>query len=65
MPKYFSKPFRGVKNQEIYPTEFQAGEECPPELEEAASELGVLTGKKTTGRQQAGEAVEQSQNEGE
>lgn len=65
MPKYFSKPFRGVKSQEIYPTEFLAGDECPPELEEAANELGVLAGKKATGRQQAGEAAEQPQNEGE
>jgi len=40
--KKFTKPFLGVKDGEIYPTEFAAGDECPPELEAAAIELGVL-----------------------
>ena len=41
MPK-FAKPWRGVKSREIYPTEFAPGDECPPELEAAARECGVL-----------------------
>jgi hypothetical protein len=38
----FSRAFMGVPNGEIYPREFQAGDECPPELEAAARELGAL-----------------------
>jgi len=44
----FTKPFYGVKHQEIYPTQFESGDECPPELEAAAKAEGVLAadGKK-------------------
>ena len=38
----FSKEFRGVRDGEIYPETFQPGEECPPELQEAALSLEVL-----------------------
>lgn len=38
----FTKTFRGVRNGEIYPVEFAPGEECPPELEDAAASLGAL-----------------------
>ena len=38
----FSKEFRGVRDGEIYPTTFQPGEECPPELVDAAQSLEVL-----------------------
>ena len=38
----FSKPFRGVKDGDIYPTAFEAGEDCPPELEAGAESLGAL-----------------------
>ena len=41
MPK-LTKPFQGVKEGEIYPTEFAAGDECPPELQAAAESLGAL-----------------------
>ena len=42
-----TKPFRGVPNGEIYPIEYEAGDECPPELEAGALSLGALTeGKK-------------------
>lgn len=37
-----TKTFRGVPDGEIYPVEYRAGEECPPELERAATELGAL-----------------------
>lgn len=40
-----TKAIQGVANGEVYPREFAAGEECPPELEEAARALGAL-GKK-------------------
>lgn len=39
---FFSKEFRGVRDGEIYPETFQPGEECPPELQEAALSLEVL-----------------------
>jgi len=38
----FSKEFRGVRDGEIYPITFQPGEECPPELVEAAQSLEAL-----------------------
>lgn len=38
----FLKPFRGVKDGEIYPTDFEAGEDCPLELEAGAESLGAL-----------------------
>lgn len=38
----FTKPFSGVKAGEIYPTDFAAGDECPPELLEAAKASDVL-----------------------
>lgn len=45
------KAFVGVKDSEIYPTEFAAGDECPPELEAAALELGALDAKPATKKQ--------------
>ena len=36
-----TKPFRGVPDGEIYPVQYQAGDECPPELEAAAIALGA------------------------
>lgn len=41
MPK-LTKPFQGVKEGEIYPTDFAPGDECPPELQAAAESLGAL-----------------------
>ena len=38
----FIKPFYGCKAGEIYPVWFEAGDECPPELEAAAIETGVV-----------------------
>lgn len=38
----FTKPFQGVPNGEIYPVNYQPGDECPPELESAAAELGAF-----------------------
>lgn len=37
-----TKPFRGVPNGEIYPVEYHAGDECPPELEAGAIALDAL-----------------------
>lgn len=39
----FNQTFLGCKAGDIYPTEFQLGEECPPELLEAAQILGAVT----------------------
>jgi len=38
----FKKAFRGVPDGEIYPKDYVRGDECPPELEEGARELGAL-----------------------
>ena len=40
--RIFSKPFCGCKTGEIYPTNFHVGDECPPELLEAAIACDVL-----------------------
>lgn len=37
-----TKPIYGVRDGDIYPTQFQVGEECPPELLDAAQELGAV-----------------------
>ena len=44
----FTKPFYGVKAGEIYPTQFEPGDDCPPELEAAAKAESALAadGKK-------------------
>lgn len=34
--------FQGVKPGDIYPTYYIAGQECPPELEEMALEIGAV-----------------------
>lgn len=38
----FIKPFYGCRDGEIYPEHFEVGDECPPELEEAGIECGVV-----------------------
>lgn len=37
-----AKPLLGVPNGEIYPVQYEAGDECPPELEAAATALGAF-----------------------
>lgn len=44
------KSFKGVKDGDIYPTEFKPGDEIPPELEAAAVELGAADAKKEPGK---------------
>ncbi|WP_166454874.1 hypothetical protein [Duganella aquatilis] len=39
----FEKPFKGVPDGEIYPVDYEPGDECPPELEAAAIECGAVT----------------------
>jgi hypothetical protein len=41
------KAFKGVKAGDIYPTDFKPGDECPPELEAGAKELGALAPSKS------------------
>jgi len=38
------KAFRGVPEGEIYPKQYEQGDECPPELEAGAREVGALEG---------------------
>lgn len=37
-----TKAFEGVPKGLIYPVQFEAGDDCPPELEAAAMSLGAL-----------------------
>ncbi|MFE3968373.1 hypothetical protein [Stenotrophomonas sp. YIM B13575] len=39
----FIKPFRGVPEGQIYPIQFTAGDDCPPELEAGALSVGALS----------------------
>lgn len=38
----FIKTFKGVPDGEIYPVEYQPGDECPEELEAGAEALGAI-----------------------
>ena len=38
----FTKEFAGVPEGEVYPVNYGVGDECPPELEEAALEQGAV-----------------------
>ncbi|MBP7619367.1 MAG: hypothetical protein KA745_00245 [Gemmatimonadales bacterium] len=40
--RVFATAFSGVRNREVYPTDFEAGDECPAELIAAAEEIGAL-----------------------
>lgn len=44
----FTKDFLGVKTGDIYPTQFRTGDDCPPELLDAANALGALAQEKKT-----------------
>ncbi|ESH90786.1 hypothetical protein B551_0222725 [Cupriavidus sp. HPC(L)] len=48
MPKLV-KAFRGVADGEIYPREFQVGEECLPELIQGAKALGAIEDESDSG----------------
>jgi hypothetical protein len=43
----FSQPFMGVPKGEFYPVAYQPGDECPPELLNAAKILGVISLKES------------------
>ena len=45
----FTKPFLGVPDGEIYPVQYEKGDEIPEELLEAAKEAGAADGKKGGG----------------
>lgn len=51
----FVKPFRGVPDGEIYPVDYNVGDDCPPELLESATALEAVESadieQKKTGRQ--------------
>ncbi|OPZ42160.1 MAG: hypothetical protein BWY94_02204 [Actinobacteria bacterium ADurb.BinA094] len=42
----FRRAFAGVPAGEIYPVEYAKGDECPPELLDAAIELGAVKAPK-------------------
>lgn len=37
-----TKPFYGVPDGRVYPVQYAAGDECPPELEAAAAHFGAF-----------------------
>ena len=41
-----TKPFTGCKAGEVYPTDFEVGDDCPAELEKAAASVGALASAK-------------------
>ncbi|MCP8894292.1 hypothetical protein KYK29_05070 [Shinella daejeonensis] len=38
----FTKPFRGARRGEAFPTDFKIGDDCPPELLAAARAIGAI-----------------------
>lgn len=38
----FAKPFLGVPDGEIYPVQYEVGDDCPPELQESAIALEAI-----------------------
>ncbi|KVN31730.1 hypothetical protein WT11_01150 [Burkholderia stagnalis] len=49
----FSKVWRGVPEGEIYPVTYGPGDECPPELEGAATAVDALEGVPEGGKPKA------------
>lgn len=47
----FTKPFLGVPDGEIYPVQYEKGDEVPAELLDAAKEAGCVSGKKGDSKQ--------------
>ena len=50
----FIQPFKGCKQGDLYPTQFAVGDECPPELEFAAMDVGAVAADKPERTQKAG-----------
>lgn len=44
----FSKKFTGVRNGQVFPETFQPGDDCPPELADAAREMDALAEGEST-----------------
>lgn len=47
----FTKPFLGVPDGEIYPVQYEKGDEVPAELLDAAKEAGCVSGNKGDSKQ--------------
>lgn len=61
----FTKPFLGVPDGEIYPVQYEKGDEVPAELLEAAKEAGVVGGKKGETKQPDDLITDDTQTDGE
>ena len=61
----FTKPFLGVPDGEIYPVQYEKGDEVPAELLEAAKEAGVVGGKKGETKQPDDLIADDTQPDGE
>ncbi|WP_315920431.1 hypothetical protein [Mesorhizobium sp. SP-1A] len=49
----FVKAFRGARRGEVFPTDFKAGDECPPELLDAAKAAGAVEEQKPAPKSKA------------
>ena len=54
-----TKPFEGVQDGEIYPTQFAKGDECPDELVAAAIAMGALSDKDKAALEKAAAEAEE------
>ena len=54
-----TKPFEGVQEGEIYPTQFAKGDECPDELVAAAIAFGALSDKDKAALEKAAAEAEE------
>lgn len=57
----FTKPFLGVPDGEIYPVQYEKGDEVPAELLEAAKEAGCVSGKKGDSKLPEGQSSDNKQ----
>ncbi|CAN7335999.1 hypothetical protein LJR090_002548 [Bosea sp. LjRoot90] len=53
-----TRAFKGCRKGEVHPTQFQPGDECPPELEHAAEELDILETEAEFHKRQKAEIAE-------
>ncbi len=54
-----TKAFKGCRAGEVHPTQFKAGDECPPELEHAAKELDILESEAAFDKRQKAQHAEE------
>lgn len=61
----FIKPFYGVPTGEIYPVNYNVGDEIPEEFLEAAEELGAVEVSDKGGKKQGGDSGDGKSDDGQ